>query len=506
MTFSPTVRSALLALFALAPLAAQEPAPRVAWSPSVDAAFEQARKEGKPVMWVVMMDGEIACRRMMDNVYTDAAVIARTKEFVVVPCSLGRHNRSGGDESETETPCGIFPGVTCSQHRANELVFRERYETRREVISPQHVFTDPTGQILSRKDWELNSRTLRDEMDKAMNAWKRLQGRSDETPAAEAPGDSPAPAVAPDAPARISAEETRLLSVLLRAPSQEKKECADAFYQVAGSAAYAALADAILAKEVKRSEDLATIVRAAGKPECSAGAKEFARLLDDKNKVVRHTAVVTLEEMEDPSVVAKLLEIYEQDRTLELRRDILRALGPLGRGNEQALALLLKEVQNSNPKMVRSAAMGLGNHLSGNQEVRDALQKAFLRTGDDLVKKAILYAYLVGRDESAASDLDGLAEKERNKEIKDLIETTRNVLQGRPNLPAGEPGGGGRRGGGRGGEWRNMMRSYRSLFEDPVKDDPYPRNRNVRDLMRSLGMGGGFGGGGFGGGEGGGGF
>jgi hypothetical protein len=453
----------------------------------VEAAYELAKKESKPVMWVVMMDGEIACRRMMSGVYADPAIIEKTKSFVVIPCSLGRHQKDSPDD--LDAPCSQFPGVTCTQHRANELTFRERYETRREVIAPQHVFTDPSGQVLSRKDWELNTKTLREEMDRALTAFAALSGSpTTEEKATPTEGAAPAATDAEAAP-KMSPEEGRLLNLLLRAPSDAKKESADAFYTVASQPGYAALVDALLGKQVKKTDDLNVIIRAAGKSACNAGAKDFVRLAQDKSKVLRHASIVTLEEMEDASVAPKLLEIWAQEKTPEIRVDLLRALGPAGKGSKEAKDLLLKELQGSNVKHARASAIALAAHFPLSEDVRPALTKTFSKTSDDLLKKSILYAYATVRDETSAGDLDVMATKERNKEMKDLVETVARFLRG--EVGGGDdarPGGGGRRGGG-GGDFRNLMRAWRSLFEDVFKDDVFPRNRNARDLMRGFGMG-----------------
>jgi hypothetical protein len=287
----------------------------------------------------------------------------------------------------------------------------------------------------------------------------------------------------------MSAEEGRLLNLLLRAPSDEKKEAAEALYKVAGQPAYAALADALIAKEIKKVDDLTAIIRTAGKTSYSAGAKDFARLAQEKNKYIRHTSIVTLEEMEDASVAQVLLDLYEEDKTPDIKKDILRALGPAGKGNAKAKELLLKELQASNLKYARASAIALAAHYAGNPDVREALHKTFIKTNDDLLQKSILYAYAMSRDAACTTDLDEMAKKERNKDMKDLILTVRGFVSGEGAGQGEDDGGGGGRRGGRGGDWRNLMRAWRAIFEDVFKDDTYPRNRDARELMRSFGMG-----------------
>jgi hypothetical protein len=82
-----------------------------------------------------------------------------------------------------------------------------------------------------------------------------------------------------------------------------------------------------------------------------------------------------------------------------------------------------------------------------------------------------------------------MAKKERNKDMKDLILTVRGFVSGEGAGQGEDDGGGGGRRGGRGGDWRNLMRAWRAIFEDVFKDDTYPRNRDARELMRSFGMG-----------------
>ena len=494
-----------------------KPPSAVLWQPSVEAATKLAKNTNRPIMWVVMMDGEIACKRMMRNVYTNAALIQKTADFVVVPCSLGDHTSVAREGDPQHGKCSIFPGVTCAEHRANEHHFRANLEARDEVISPQHVFTNPDGQLLWRKDYELKVATLGAEMDQALKIWFRLnpgikkKKTGDEKPnseqtdsssssessesSSESSSENPSEEITeeePDAPAaKMSSEEARLLGLLLDAPSKEKEECMKAFLAVAGRPAFAALVDALLDKQITKTGDLEMIIRTAGNSDYASGAEEFARLLKSKNKKIRHPAVVTLEEMSNPAVADALLTFYKAERDSKIKADILRAMGPAGAGNEKVRTLLLKEAGSRTRTLVQSATLGLGSHLAGNSDVREKLQDVYKKQSNDDIRKAVLYSYVIARDPSTGSDLEQLAEKERNKEMQNLVKLTQAVVEDKlDEWRAENAGGGGRggRGGGGRGAWRQMMQAYRSLFEEPFEKDIYPRNRDGRQLMRDIGL------------------
>src|ERR1043166_7427431 len=53
--------------------------PELAWCHTTDAAFKMAAEQKKPVLFCIHKDKEIACKRMMQGVYNDAAVQLKMK-------------------------------------------------------------------------------------------------------------------------------------------------------------------------------------------------------------------------------------------------------------------------------------------------------------------------------------------------------------------------------------------------------------------------------------------
>lgn len=456
---------------------------QLAWETDLDAALAKAKKLSKPTLWVVMMDGEVACERMLESVYTDPRVIAKTGSFVLLPCSKDFHVpvtvERGGKKVET---CPQFVGCACEQHRRIEQAMRSRFaESNGKVIAPQHVITAPDGSVLIRKRYELSADGLLELMARGLNAWKvQKDGGSatadDAAKADKAPAASDAPVAREPGPNAV-----RLLKVIRKAKIDEKKEATEELLELSDDAANTALVDLLEGSKLRSAKARAAVIRAAGKDAFSSAASAFVRLLGTKQKHLRNCVVVTLEEMADPAVSKDLLKLWETERDPEIRKDILRALGPAGAGDEEARKLLLAELSGKKRTHRVAAAMALGPHLSGNEDVRTALQQRFAKAGRSTsLKLAIIYAYQQSKDSELARDLPRLVAKEKNAQIRELAEIVSARLEGRrPKIAGGGRGGRGAR-----GAYRRAYRTLGPLFEK----DKIERNA-VREIRERWGRG-----------------
>jgi uncharacterized membrane protein YgcG len=426
------IRIGLLAVATLLPLPAQDPAPPLQYATSVAEAESRAQAEKKPILWVIMMDNEKACDRMLQRVYPDREVRARLDRFVLLPSSLGTHE-------EVEVPgadgpvrsCPHFPGVRCAQHQAIEKEVRTRFDhgaARGEVIAPQHIVTSPDGKILARRFYEMQKSGLLGFLDEALG-----------TGTSAAAGT----AVPPSA-------ETRL-QILFKGTEEERVAVARELESSGEKEARAALAQALVEARIQPDALRIAVIRGLGRREHAGFAPEAARLLADKTTLVRHATVVTLEDMANPVVGPELVKLWASERDPELRKDLLRALGPAAGGIEAAREILLKELNGSAEILRVPAAMGLGHHLSGEETVRAALKSRWKKSGSGDTRLAILYAYFVSGDSAVADDLLEFAAEERNGELRQLIQAVRSHLTGEDFAGGGDSNGRGRGGGGGGG-------------------------------------------------------
>lgn len=475
----------LLAVLSVGSVRAQEAKDGAAradidWSGDVADAFLRAKKEKKPVLWVIMKDKEIACTRMMGRVYKEAKVVARMKDLVVLPCSVNLHEKTTAlkDGKEVDS-CPQFLGVSCAAHQTIEREMRARYESGEEVVAPQHILCDPDGKVLERQRYEMAADVLLDFIDKGLKAFR---GEPAAPPAAA--GGAPAPAAGP---AEVSPEQRRMLNRLTTAPEEERLLAAREIVRSAEKPAIKEMADLLHGNAVTPEEMRAAIIRTLGRTECSGAAPELTILLDLKNTHLRNCALVTLEEMANPVAAEAILELWKREKDPHVRKDILRALGPAGAGNEAARGLLLEQLKGKEESLRIASAIGLGSHLVGREDVRTALKERWKKEpGNQDLKIAILYAYYLSKDDAVIEDIDALMANEKNGEIEQLAGIVKTSLGGgggaAPDPGRGGGGRGGRGGFGRGGPMMALYRALGRLFAD----DKIERNvvKEFRDRGR----------------------
>lgn len=473
--------------------AASQPAPRLQWESEVEAAYKKAKELGRPVLYVIMKDKEIGCRRMLEKVWTDAGVIAKSQEFVLLPCSMYHHQpvtlRIDGKEVES---CPQFAGVSCAQHQTIEKWMRENYQPKGEVVAPQHLFTDPEGRLLTRREYEVGAADMIKLMDRAL---RMHQGKPAEPPVSKDPagemGDPEPgePGEGESAAAELSPDAERLLEMIATGDAETRRDAVQSLVSEENPLNVEALVDLLLSKRMKSTEDRGEVIRALGYPRFSHAALGLIPLLATKTKFLRNCTVVTMEEMANAAVAPALTELWKKEKDPEVKKDILRALGPAGGGHEPALELLRKNLKSPNEKLRMASAMGLGYWLASQEDVRDDLKKRYRREGRSAkVKTAILYAYRTSGDAKFADDIRAMQKEERNADMKTLGELVMAHLEGRePELDSNRGGGGrGGRGGGRGGWRNNPTFRYYTLIRPLVADDKIVRNA-VREILERWG-------------------
>lgn len=470
-------------------LICQEPAEKATpaalqFAPSVSDAYAQAKREKKPVVWIVMKDEEIACTRMLGIVYADEKIRKKCAEFVLLPSSLYEHATAPVVvQGKTLTSCTHFPGVTCAEHQAIEKEMRTRFEESSEVIAPQHIVTDADGKLLLRKPYEMDVPQLLAFLERAQ---RHFRGESDAPPAVALPPGATPP---PDAELGLSAEDKRLIAALTAAPDEERLSAAKELAG-RGKGATAALASALLGDSIKPEALRLKILRALGQRECANAAKDLCPGLESKSMPFRNSLVVTLEEMSNPVAVEPLLELWKKEKDPETKKDILRALGPTGVGNENAKKLLLEQLKGKDDAHRVASAIALSGHSPGAEDVQAALVERWKKEpGNELIKFAILFGISQSRDNELALKLAPMLKDEKNGEVKSLAETVLAGVTGSapPDAGRGRGGGGGR--GGRGGPEMAIFRAGRRLFES----DKIERNV-VKEFRERFGNRGGRGG------------
>ena len=110
------------------------PADRVAWTATLADAFEQGKRDGKPIFVAVnseRVDGgklEPAGEMLRERVYLDPAVVAKSRSFA---CALLRGDASSADFGEV----------------------RARFGLDGQIVSPQHLFAFPDGTLIKQHEY-----------------------------------------------------------------------------------------------------------------------------------------------------------------------------------------------------------------------------------------------------------------------------------------------------------------------------------------------------------------
>jgi HEAT repeat protein len=467
---SGTLRLSLLfvAIFAIRADAQATKAPEPQWAHNVEAALKQSAAEKKPVLFVIMKDKEVACKRMLDHVFTDEQVRARLAGFILLPCSTYDHTEGGGDQ------CSQFKGVTCAEHQAIEREMRNRFQDENNVVAPQHLVCDSSGRLLYRHLYELKTAGFIEFLDRGLALF--VEGKSEVTsrptsdatsrPAGGAPADPTA------APKKLSPDLEQKVAAIVKADDAGKESLTKELLTDATPERRDAFLEVV--KQLKVSKDKEIVIRAIGYPEFAAAAPAVITLLAEKDVHARNCAVVTLEEMANPGACAPLVELFKKEKDPETHKDIVRALGPCGAGKPEARAILLKELSSSIENVRSGAAMSLGYFLAGDAEVEKAYRSRWDKDGSNLrVKTAILWGISLSNDPAQAKLVDDLTKDENNAQIKQVAAAVKTKIGGGDPFGGGPRGGGGGGRGGFGGGRGGLLKLLAPLYAD----DKIVRNR-----------------------------
>jgi HEAT repeat protein len=458
---------------AAAVVTAQEPAAgELKFAKSYEEAFTRAKAEKKPVLFCIMKDNEIACKRMLGTVYKNPGVRKKMAEFVLVPCSI--------------SPEPTFEGVRAVEHQACERAMREAYQAENLVIAPQHIVVDPEGKLLLKKAYELNTGKFLEFLDRGLLYFADpARATTESRPAGEE-----------GAAGGRSAEVERILAMILKAaPPEKERLIKDLMSDPSSAERQEACLEAL--KKTTDAKVRGGMVRALGYPEFSGAAPMMVKVLEEKDTFVRNCATVTLEEMANPAAAEALVALHKREKDAEIKKDSVRALGPCGGGKPEVRDLLLKELTATAETMRTAAAMSLGMFVAGDDAVRKAYVTRYPKESLK-VKTAILWGLGLSGDIASAEIIKELMKDESNGQLKELAGLVRKQL-GDDEAPEadeggdangkkgrGGRGGGGRVGGGRrGGAGGGPGTLYR-LLAPLYQDDKIMRNR-VKEFMNLAG-------------------
>ena len=93
---------------------------QVIWEPTLEQALAKAKNDGKPLLISIHTSTEVACQRMLKNLYTDPEIVPILSEFVLLPTCFDVHDeeiRTVNGKKISVSP--LFGTLNCEQLRRN---------------------------------------------------------------------------------------------------------------------------------------------------------------------------------------------------------------------------------------------------------------------------------------------------------------------------------------------------------------------------------------------------
>lgn len=427
---------AALALAANAAAVAQEP-PRS--ERSFAAACARATAEKRPLLVTVLNDTEPACRRMLEQVYADPQVMAALADFVLLVSNPDGHQPEPleRDGATLAGGCPKYDGLLCAEHQAVERELHDRIaDATGTVIVPQHLLFRGDGTLLLRRPYAMKVPGFLE----FLAAARSLAG------AAAAPGF-----------AGRSAAVEKLTKAVIAAKDEPAREAAmKALASDASPEREQAFLDVL--SKLRTPEQRGTVVRALGRIEFQAWAPTVALLLDEKERHVRGCAVVTLEEQRAGAVVDGLLDLWATEKDAEIRKDLLRALGPCSNGSDAVRAIVMEEIGSPKETHRVAAAIALGSFLGKGAEAATTIEARWKKERNPRVRLALVWGIGETPDKASGKLLDRMMANEREHDLEQMALVTRERLEGKQ--PEGAAKALGKQGG------KELRRLLGILFED----------------------------------------
>jgi len=380
-------------LCVLTPLWAQ---PQVLWEKDLESALAASKKQGKPLLISMHTSTEIACQRMLTSLYRDPAIVPILNEFVLLPTCFDVHQeetRTVGGKKLSVSP--LFGTVNCAQLTKNEADVRAAFFDKSVVKVPQHIFVDGSGKTYMKKVYELKKPAFISLLNNALVLYGSKAAR----------GMDKVSKGLFNAVRKGKKKDKRLAvrSIL----DQEDPRKTDILY--------------FTIQSITREQDKGECVRAFGKDIYGWASPTVAKWLRDPSDHVKNCAVVSLEEMKATGVVDQLLTMYENARDKELKKDLLRALGPCGEDSDEAKAVLVKAVKDRREDNRIASYLSLGYYLD-QEDVQQLLSKRFKKEGRSVAAKtAIIWAHTYLGDESLIPHMRDMIAGEKNRQLEYMV-------------------------------------------------------------------------------------
>jgi hypothetical protein len=404
---------------------------QVAWDSSYEAALARAREQSRIVFIAANMDGEGANDYLAETVYRDKRVLQLTASTVNLISSRFSHGSSG--------PCKRFGGISCEDHKRVEVSIRKgivNEDERGFVVAPQHVFLAPDGSVVLSVPYLVTAeellwclvtalRTLEPNAGLAMpedaTPPRRLIMKGVHDPAKQREFVRP-----------LTEEE---LEATIKAMKKGWGAIEDMgrFYQILAS-------DHPDAVKFATGELSGGVITWGPEMTCNL-VREIARYsppnfwqaldpcLRQQDESVRSEAAAALEQLADKDSVPAIRKAFSKETSIEVKGDLLRALGSAGARNAGVAKTLMTTANSSGEQVLRlNAILALTYHVE-RKEVREFLLAA-LADEDNEIRQAAALAMAFSRLPAFSAPLETAAKAEQDAEVTALYGRAAEVLSG----------------------------------------------------------------------------
>ncbi|MEQ8764625.1 MAG: HEAT repeat domain-containing protein [Planctomycetota bacterium] len=373
---------------------------QIDWASDFEDAFRVARERHVPVLICFNMDGEPACQQILKSHYQDPRLVELSRKLVCLMASKFDHRSSSSDPASSA--CPRFGVVSCVDHRDVEILARETYLRTKTAIAPQHLLCAPDGRLLLRREWMLPKVELEAMMRKAIRTVESSP---------RAPTEQRDP---------IEAYEAA------EVPEQRVRVVSDAFLSSDTKAAEK-LVEKILG--LHDESRLIEMIDGLGFSGHYRAGQIAMRYLEHASADVRSHAAVAIEMIGAPESVKKVEARLKKEREIDVKKNLLRALGACGRGDDSVAKLLLKFAKRGESLIRINAILAL-DEFHGDETVEKELIELLKREPNVDIRQVIAWTLGALHSEAALDVLKKTAELAGEGPAQNLMLSAVHKIEG----------------------------------------------------------------------------
>ncbi len=366
----------------------QIPEGKIAWTSSFQSALLEAQERNVPLFIALNMDNEAANDQILKSHYEDPEIVSISRKMVCVIGSIFDH---GGRQGKGGY-CPRFGNLYCEEHRSSEMAVRERYLRSPTAVAPQHMMCSPDGTLLSRREYMLPTLDLLRMMEGAIQV------------------------VESQAKYKDFGSADGLLSLYRKAEGQKERR------EIVSDVLY--LGDEELARgffekvgEDLGPEELSEVIDNLAYSRHPDGSLYAASFLGHELEKIRNGSARAIEILGDARVTEQVQARLKKERSLDVKKELLRALGSAGREDKKIADLILKYTRSGPVKLRVHAVLAL-RHFPGNKKVMQAILKSFRTGRGDELKGAAALILGLHKVQGAAPILEKAARAEGVGELE----------------------------------------------------------------------------------------